>query len=386
MQDLSLEKSPKVLVVCMLDSVHTARWLSMFKNENINFTLFPSTPNRALHPEIKKLIQNNQIAKYSTIFKVPYLSILLWGIGLISSLILPAKLLIYFAKKQRINQIHAIELNHAGYLVSRAHSLGLPPQIKIIVTNWGSDIYWFQKFPNHRKKLKKLMEISDLYTAECTRDIKLASDLGFKGIIGEVFPNAGGFSITEINKINKIPSQRSAIVIKGYESFVGRASIALEALAQINSELKEYEIYIYSANLKTIKKARKLRKKYNLNVIVYPKKNLTHSQVLDLFRKSRIYVGVSLSDAISTSLLEAMVTGAFPIQTNTSCADEWIIDDLSGCIVSPSVDSVKNALLRALSDNNLVDTAAKLNSETARARLNAESIQSKLKDFYNLKH
>jgi glycosyltransferase involved in cell wall biosynthesis len=52
--------------------------------------------------------------------------------------------------------------------------------------------------------------------------------------------------------------------------------------------------------------------------------------MLDLFASSRIYVGISLSDGISTSLLEAMAMGAFPIQTSTACVDEWFADGVSG--------------------------------------------------------
>jgi hypothetical protein len=42
------------------------------------------------------------------------------------------------------------------------------------------------------------------------------------------------------------------------------------------------------------------------------------------FANSRIYIGASRSDGISTSFLEALVLGAYPIQTNTSCGNEWV--------------------------------------------------------------
>ena len=50
------ENRQKILAVCMLDSIHTARWLSLFKEQEIDFYLFPSTPNRTINNQIKKLI------------------------------------------------------------------------------------------------------------------------------------------------------------------------------------------------------------------------------------------------------------------------------------------------------------------------------------------
>jgi glycosyltransferase involved in cell wall biosynthesis len=47
-------------------------------------------------------------------------------------------------------------------------------------------------------------------------------------------------------------------------------------------------------------------------------------------------VGHSLSEGISTSMLEAMAMGAIPIQTCTSCADEWIINGEAGFLVEPN--------------------------------------------------
>ena len=59
-------------------------------------------------------------------------------------------------------------------------------------------------------------------------------------------------------------------------------------------------------------------------------------------------------------MLEAMVCGAFPIQTNTSCADEWIVDGKSGFIVDPdNLMNLVSLIKTALIENSLVDGAEK---------------------------
>jgi hypothetical protein len=65
---------------------------------------------------------------------------------------------------------------------------------KFMLTNWDSDIFWFQRLPIHKTKLQKLLQIADVYSAECERDVVLARNLSFTGQAMPVIPNAGGFS------------------------------------------------------------------------------------------------------------------------------------------------------------------------------------------------
>jgi len=105
--------------------------------------------------------------------------------------------------------------------------------------------------------------------------------------------------------------------------------------------------------------------------------------MLRYYSRSRIYIGLSISDAISTSLLEAMVMGAFPIQSYTACADEWIVDGKSGFIVPPEdPDVIAKAIRRALRDDALVDQAAEINAKTANARLDYSIIQPQVVKMY----
>ena len=374
----------KILVICMLDSIHTARWLSIFKNQELDFYLFPSTPNRKIHDQLKYLISssNESSASFRLANLTVKLSIPIWILGFFTKLAIPGYLINRVIKNESIDQIHAIELNHAGYLVVKAFKLGFPKKVKVIVTNWGSDIYWFQQFPKHLVKIKEVLKITDFYSAECERDVELAYKYGYQGSVNEVLPNTGGFELNQIMQRSKPPSQRKAIVIKGYESFVGRASIALAAIDELSSLLDNFVIHVISANRKTKKIASKLSKGRNLQFKIYAKKSLSHSQVLELFRESRVYIGASLSDAISTSLLEAMVSGTYPIQTETSCANEWIVNGKSGAIVKPIVEQIVNQLQIALKDDALVDNAALMNHETALNRLNSEQINKKLENFY----
>jgi glycosyltransferase involved in cell wall biosynthesis len=384
---MSIPENPrkKVIVICMLDSSHSARWLSQFRNEQVDFTLIPSTPNRKVHPTIRDLILNSSnAATYDLSFTLNLLTIPIWSLDAILGNRLRGIIVSYISKKHKSDYIHALELNHAGYIASKASRFGLANNTQIISTNWGSDIYWFQKYKRHQKQITELMKVSHFYSAECHRDLELATKYGFKGKFLEVSPNAGGIPTVFLSKDLVPPSGRSVILVKGYETFVGRASIVLDAISEISTELMDYELILYSANRKTIRSVRRIREETNLNIRAIPKKRLTHSEMLNLFGTARAYVGVSLSDGISTSLLEAMAMGAFPIQTNTSCAVEWIDDGVTGKLIGPDQDEVKTSLRLALSNDSLVDQASVVNRQKIETKCNEEQIKLKSLKFYGL--
>lgn len=375
----------KVVVICMLDSSHSARWLSQFRNQQVDFTLIPSTPNRKVHPTIRELIVNSSnSATYSLSHVFRFLAIPIWALDVIFGNRLRGFIVSHIAKRHKSDYIHALELNHAGYIASKASRFGLATNTRIISTNWGSDIYWFQKYERHQKQITELMKVSHFHSAECHRDLALATKYGFEGKFLEVSPNAGGFPTEFLSKDLVPPSGRSVILVKGYETFVGRASIALDAISEISNELVDYEIIVYSANQKTIRSVRRIREETNLNIRAIPKKRLSHSEMLNLFGTARAYIGVSLSDGISTSLLEAMAMGSFPIQTNTSCAEEWIEDGVTGKLIGPNQAEVKKSLQLALRNDSLVDQASVVNRKTIETKCNEEQIKLKSLKFYGL--
>jgi glycosyltransferase involved in cell wall biosynthesis len=337
----------RVVLVCMVDSIHVARWIAQFEPAEVEFTLFPSTPNRRVHSIIKDMMANNGNIKI-----VPFggkLSIPLWGMDLVFSDHVRGLLLRRVLKQEQPDFVHALELQHGGYIASRALE-GDSIKTPFIATNYGSDIYWFQQFPKHLARIKRLLARADRYSAECNRDVELAKKYGFTGEVMPVFPNAGGFTEEQLSRPLIPTADRKVIAIKGYEGWVGRASVAVQALYSLTNELADYKIIFYSCNAKTIRLVKKLKRKTGLNVEWHGKGELAHNEMLDLFASARIYIGISLSDGISTSLLEAMAMGAYPIQTSTACVDDWFdplkngvrLESIIASEVSVSIRSVVN--------------------------------------------
>ena len=375
-----------VVLVCMVDSIHVARWIAQFDPTEVQFILFPSGPNRIVHPKILEMItKGKEFDNQITI--VPFggkLSLPLWALDRFFGDRIRGLLLSRVLKKTPADFVHALELQHAGYVTLRAladKSITTP----FIATNYGSDIYWFQQFPKHKAKIQSILHRADLYSAECQRDYLLAKNLGFEGEELPLGPNAGGVELAGNHFGFQAPSKRKTIAIKGYHGWVGRALVALDAVESLQHDLRDYEIVVYSANLKVARRALQIGKKLGLRVSVHKKNSLSHQEVLHIFGKARIYVGLSLSDGISTSLLEAMSVGAFPIQTSTSCADEWITNDQSGILIRDITrDSVSEAILKAINDDDLVDSALSVNRETVKLKASPGALKSSARTFYQI--
>jgi glycosyltransferase involved in cell wall biosynthesis len=370
----------------MVDSIHVARWIAQFEPTEVRFILFPSGPNRRVHPQILEMMAKGK--KFDNqITIVPFggkLSLPLWALDRFLGDRIRGLLLRRTLKMTLPDFIHALELQHSGYVTMRALSdktISTP----FIATNYGSDIYWFQQFPKHKARIKAILHRADLYSAECQRDYLLAKTLGFEGVDLPLGPNAGGVELAGDHFGFQTPSKRKTIAIKGYHGWVGRALVALDAVESLHNDLRAYEIVVYSANLRVARRAVQIRRRLGLRISVHKKNSLSHQDVLKIFGRARLYVGLSLSDGISTSLLEAMSMGAFPIQTSTSCADEWISPGTSGVLIrNLDAEEVGKAMKLALEDDSLVDEAVEINRQAISSKANSQTLKNSARAFYGV--
>jgi len=373
----------KLLLIGMADSVHLGRWILQFKDTPLDVTLFPSSPHRRIHPIIKGLIRakGNNLTVTVAPSSMRWLALPLSVVVLILNNRSRAMLLRRVIASRPFDLIHVQEIQHAGYLLLGA-GLG-SHRSNVVVTNWGSDIFWFERFPRHKSRISELLKIATHYSAECHRDIAIVKKMGFSKAIMPVIPNGGGVDLTQIPAELTPTSHRRKIIIKGYTGFVGRATDSIRACEAAADCLDSYEVMVYSASLLSRLLLLRLRFRRGIRVRVI-KKRTPQSVMLQHFAESRIYIGASLSDGISTSLLEAMATGCYPIQTGTSCANEWLTTT-SGSIVTPrNISEICNAIRLAVQDDTYVDSAAAVNRSTIAERGSSAAVSASAINFYSM--
>lgn len=384
----------RILFVAMPDSIHAARWVSQLTGEGWDIYLFPSQ-NGELYSSFHDVSVFAPRLRYP-VQNADNIRCIRWtGVSAFMDRVLtmllrkPSKLfwkwsLIWIIRRLKPDVLQSLEIQHAGYFTLTVRKYFLNGFPKWVVTNWGSDIYLFGRFPEHGEKIKSILEQCDYYSAECNRDMELARKKGFKGKALPVFPNSGGFDLGQLKELREPgkASERRVIILKGYQNWAGRALVGMRALTLCADVLKGYRVAIYSAFSEDMAiSAHLFTQDTGIPVDFIPQ--CSHEDMLRLYGRSRVYIGLSISDAISTSLLEAIVMGAFPIQSDTSCANEWIKNGESGFIV-PAEDPevISQAIREAVLNDSLVDAADELNKKTARERLDESIIRPQVVRMY----
>jgi hypothetical protein len=387
----------RILVVAMADSIHTARWLNQVADQGWDIHLFPSTDTMGdVHPELdrrvvshsgylhwKSGIRKNDPAWGNAISRGAE-----WAARKILPRVRSDQRTAYLARlvdRLRPDVVHSMEIQRAGYLtleVRKRAGRRFPPWI---VTNWGSDIYLFGRLSEHEHRIREVLRECDYYSCECQRDVALAKMFGLRGKVLPVFPNSGGFDLEEAVRLRSPGpvSRRRKILLKGYQHWAGRALVGLRALERCADSLAGFEVCIHSATDDVVVAAGLFQRATGIPAMVLPK-GTSHQEILSRHGRARISIGLSIGDAISTSLLEAMVMGSFPIQSWTSCADEWIEDGRTGLLVPPDdPEAVEAAIRKALTDDGLVDRAEEENLRVAALRLDREQIRPLAVGIYN---
>ena len=420
--------SRKILFVAMQMSIHTARWINQIADEGWDLHLFPVNylpvhhdlknitihqPWRIIRPRLflktaltrPRLMMRGLSCSEAELYPhktpvrainplpipaaaAPYLNAMRW-VQLGESeqkapMFYGPYMLKKLIRKLQPDLVHSLEFQHCGYNVLRAKELSRNGFPSWLATNWGSDIYYYRQFDKHRQQISRLLKNIDYYSCECERDVAIARELGLEAQIMPVIPNTGGLNIADVAHKREVakPSRRKLIMVKGYQHFAGRGLTALNAVERCIPELEGYKVVTFSTSPEVLARVNELKNFSNLDISVL--EQCAHDMMLRMFGRARVYVGISASDAISTSMLESLALGALPIQTDTSCCTEWIKDGKSGFIVPhDDVDVIADRLRRALKDDTLVDDASAINWATAQARLDSDKLKLQAISLYD---
>jgi glycosyltransferase involved in cell wall biosynthesis len=371
----------------MPDSVHTARWINQVADLGWDLHLFSSSPGIP-HSDLRNItVYNISFSRPKTLNRSVRLRGL-WplriGVERLNLKVSSSRWLAQIIRRLKPDVIHSMEIQRAGYITLEAKEQfkgRFPPWI---VSNWGSDICLFGRLAAHAEKIRAVMSQCEYYHCECHRDVRLARDFGFRGETLPVFPVTGGFDLEWMRGMRQPgpTSARRTIALKGYQNWAGRALVGLRAIERCADALTGYSVVVYIASPE-VKLAAELVSQSTGVKFEFETTDWKREDILRLHGRSRISIGLSISDAISTSLLEAMIMGSFPIQSNTGCGNEWLQDGETGILVHPEEpEAIAAAIRRAIAEDELVDRAAANNSRVADERLDYSIIQPNVIKMY----
>jgi len=279
--------------------------------------------------------------------------------------------------------IHTLEMQHSAYLV-----MLVKPIVKVkfpvwLLTPWGSDIYLFGRIDEHKCKIRNVLKYIDGYIPQSKRDVTLAKKINPQiNILPQIMTNSG-YKMEEYKDKRSIlrPSDRKCILLKGYQGWAGRALCALKGMRYIVKELRDYTIYIYlpSPEVELYSKLLVADTNINLKIVQYT----SQSRILELQSRARISLGLSISDGIPNSLLEAMLMGSFPIESIQGCGEELIRHKENGMLVDPEEPSeIAKAIIYAIEEDEIVDAASIINWTLIEKHAEYTSIKTLAKSVY----
>lgn len=387
----------RILFVAMSDSIHTARWVNRLQGKGWDIHLFP-VDDSIIHPELQNVTVQDRIDRkpggLNDGIRTPNGFSLLPRVERRARRFVkqrfdswqdPARRLTRTIRKLKPDIVHSLEMQHAGYLTLESKKLLGNQYPQWIYSSWGSDLFFFANQPEHSARVREVLGECDYYIADCNRDVGLARGLGLKGKLLGVLPVTGGYDLRKMYPLKlSIPvSQRRVIALKGYhdDRWAGRALVALQALQQCADCVRDYEIEIYLAGDNVRYAAEYVARVTGLRISILPRSPV--EEIAKLFGRSRIAIGLSVTDGSPSSLLEAMIMGAFPVQSDTISTAEWITHGENGLLVSAEdQNGVAGAICRALADDELVNRAAEINSRIAQERLDSCVLQPQISALY----
>ena len=348
-------RKPSLLVIGMLDSTHLQKWV-----ESVNSTskfgkiwLFPSTTTAKFQilssGKVKVLVPFSGSSGARVISRALDL---VFGIRWRR---IPLSIAVKFLSP---DILHVHEIQHAGYIFSSLSSWAIPKKCKVFCSTWGSDLIVYGKLSAEKEEIRRALSRVNVLLTERGEEEGIARQLGFSGKCYSPVYATIGMRLSKHSEI--VPSGRKTIFLKGYQDNHGRALNALRSLELAKTDLRKFEIYIFSASQSVRIQAELLAIKHNWKITCLPR--IPQTEMFNYYLKSRLTLSLGISDGISNSMIESMQAGAFPIQSENSCASTFLEDGVSGFIVDPwDLQTIAHRIDTVLNDDVLVDSAAFIN-------------------------
>ena len=360
----------KILFICQ-QYIHSARWINQLKNSGHEIFLFDCL-DKPIHED---LLWTNYTTNWSKrkVFPIKGEYFLEKKIPLLFEVIEPYLKVTATEKLHELIQQIQPDLVHSLEMQSETYPL-LKVRKKLnfnwAYSSWGSDLYLYQNEKAHRGKIKNVLSKLNYLFVDNQRDNLLADKLGFKKNKTGIFPGGGGYKLNKCLPYIKPLVSRNTILIKGYHHWAGRALQVLEALDLLPDVIKKYDIYVYSAHNCVIEKIKELNKKHSIAIEYSSRyKQISHEELMSVFGKSIISIGNSISDGIPNSLLEAIILGAFPIQSNPgNVSEEYIQHGNNGFLISnpEDINEISILITKAVNNNQLLQKAFEKNQQIAK--------------------
>ncbi|PWT94736.1 MAG: hypothetical protein C5B55_02265 [Blastocatellia bacterium] len=390
---------PRILFLGLPDNSHTHSWIDLLEGSEFNvrlFSTFGGVPPRewAVRTYITGFGAPSQNAEHrSRLYPENALGRFVKRqvgrmLGMPDTTSLAGHWLSRIIRSWRPDIIHTLGINQGGefYLQTRRRFQLDGVGKWVLQTRGGSDLTISHFDPKRREQLTDVLRSCDVLICDNEVDLSIASNLGLRdqqrASIAPV-PGTGGIDVESmLQKWQGQPSTRQAIVWpKAYDSAWGKMLPSFEALKLSWDVIRPCEVHMLSMNDESFMWFWTLPDEIRQSCRTY--RRMPRSEVLELMPKARVMLAPALTDGIPNSLYEGMAAGAFPIVSPLETISP-VVKSEQNVLFAHNLypHEIANALKRAMTDNVMVDEAAKRNVELVRNIAGRDRIRPLVLEFY----
>jgi len=367
---------PRVLFVGPADSTHTHAWIDLLAGSELNVRLFAlpggvppdewpvrtyvtATTSRRLDAQTRRRLY--AAARIARAPKRVYARLVS------SARAIEQRWLAQVIRDWKPDVVHTLGIDPAGefyYDTRQDHGLASVGRW-LAQTRGGSDLALARFDTDRASRVATVMRAADCLVSDNQINFDIARAMGVHAEqlcpIGTV-PGTGGVDIDALRTYSSgLPSSRSVILWpKAYECPWSKALPVFEALVRNWDRLPPCEIHMLAMERETRMWFHALPPEIKASCRI--DERIPRHEILQLMGRARVMLAPSLVDGTPNSMFEAMATGAFPVLSPLDTIRPLVRDE-SNVLFARNLypDEIGQALVRAMTDDALVDSAAERN-------------------------
>lgn len=391
---------PRILFIGPGDSTHTHAWVDLLENEPFNVRVYipphlVSPPDYwkaktyitayergPLDPAVRKRLTDKGKAERLVDKYLAYARRRTWDSSKYAK-----RWLARIIHSWQPDIIHTFSLDAGEFYYDVRRDYRIESAAKwVLQARGGADLAWSHLNPELRGKIGEVLRACDQLLSDNTQNFRIARDLGVRedqlSSIGTV-PGTGGIDVKDMEaRWDGAPSTRRVILWpKVYEWPWSKALPIYEALKLSWEQIQPCEVDM----LATTPDARmyywtlpeQMRQACHLH------DRVPRAEALEAMTHARVMLAPSLVDGTPNSMFEAMAAGALPIVSPLETILP-LVEDEQNVLFARNLypEEIAAALIRAMTDDALVDDAAQRNLELVRRIANRDEVRVRVVKFY----
>jgi glycosyltransferase involved in cell wall biosynthesis len=388
---------PRILFIGPAESSHTHAWVDLLAGAELNVRLFAlpgsvppdewpvrtyvttATPRRLDSKTRRRLYAAGRLARAPKRVFARLIS---------NARAMELRWLAQVIREWKPDIVHTLGIDPAGefyFDARREHGIESIGRW-IAQTRGGSDLALARFDGDRAPRVASVMRAADYLVSDNQVNFDIALAMGVQpeqlSPIGTV-PGTGGVDVDALRAYaSGPPSSRSVIVWpKAYECPWSKALPVFEALVRQWDRLPPCEIHMLATVSETRMWFHALPPEIKAACRIDDR--IPREDVLRLMGRARVMLAPSLVDGTPNSMFEAMATGAFPVMSPLDTIRPLVSDERNVLFARNLYpDEIGAALVRAMTDDILVDLAAERNLTLVRELADRTTIRPRVVKLY----